>query len=266
MFLPHLFLGDGSHILTALYVQVPYSQPADVQPCLDSSRYFVVRVARGQQNVIVGIGFEERADAFKFKSALQEWEHRRDAQTKAQTFFDEMPAQGDLQLQEGQTIRIDLAGKVKSKAGGEASVAGGGGIGVPSGAVGLGMPAPPPVKAAAPKKKVGDKACFNAETTLLLECYLVILPPIASLQPVGLVPRSMVDAVNGWGCRSISRSLIAAVCPLTSALLSAQPEPIPKCMWDSIHQSRVRTSIYMGCIFWLFWGMIIRGLFLQVAS
>lgn len=131
---------------------MPYQQPADVQPCLDSSRYFVVRIARGQANVIVGLGFEERTDAFKFKSALQEWEHRRDAQHKAQAFFDEMPQQGDLRLQEGQMIRIDLAGKVKSKAGGEASVVGAG-IGAPGAFQGgLGMPA---VAAAKKKEKVG---------------------------------------------------------------------------------------------------------------
>lgn len=122
----------------ALFAAAPYTSPAVVEPAQDSSRFFAVRVVAPQedgkkpQTAILGMGFEDRADAVDFGICLQE--------ARKVLGFDRRPQDGgggkkigvggaagtrkdetieqekekekrDWSLKEGETIKIDIAGK-----------------------------------------------------------------------------------------------------------------------------------------------------------
>lgn len=101
-----------------------------VEPATDSSRYFVLRVEdpTTKRHAFLGMGFDERGDAFDFSAALSDHE-RHVARGKGLTptsgsndasveMSDEIAAlyrsQGDLSLKEGQTIRVNIKTKAKT--------------------------------------------------------------------------------------------------------------------------------------------------------
>lgn len=53
-----------------LFAQVNYASPwTQVEPVLDSSRYFVLRVdGEGGKRAYIGMGFQERGEAFDFQA------------------------------------------------------------------------------------------------------------------------------------------------------------------------------------------------------
>merc|ERR1719464_2475617 len=80
-----------------------------VERVIDSSRYFVLKITNGQRHAFIGLGFEERNDAFDFNCTLSDFKNTwvdRDKQVEENPEAAE-PAK-DLSLKEGQKITINL--------------------------------------------------------------------------------------------------------------------------------------------------------------
>ncbi|KAK8042690.1 hypothetical protein PG994_013173 [Apiospora phragmitis] len=104
-----------------LFAAAPYTTAAVVEPVSDSSRFFAVRVQdEAGRKASLGIGFEERSDAFDFSVALQEarkslgWEQPQNNATgggpkKASEKKEE--EKRDYSLKEGETITVNLPGR-----------------------------------------------------------------------------------------------------------------------------------------------------------
>lgn len=87
-----------------------------VERVLDSSRYFVLKITNGDRHAFIGLGFEDRNDAFDFNCTLSDfkttWVDRE--KEAAQPVQAAGPAK-DLSLKEGQTIKINLPGKSRRR-------------------------------------------------------------------------------------------------------------------------------------------------------
>ncbi|KAK4247952.1 hypothetical protein C7999DRAFT_14096 [Corynascus novoguineensis] len=117
----------------SLFAAAPYTTPATVEPTTDSSRFFAVRVQdpSGKQKATLGVGFEERSEAFDFGVALQEasralsWSQPGSASSSSAAGRQGVGATSaggtkggaraeeekrDLSLKEGETITVNLAG------------------------------------------------------------------------------------------------------------------------------------------------------------
>jgi len=85
---------------------------------LDSSRFFAVVVqGEGGRKAVLGVGFEERSEAFDFSVALQEVrktlgiEDNGKAGGKKVMKEDKVPEKKDFSLKEGQTITVNIGGR-----------------------------------------------------------------------------------------------------------------------------------------------------------
>ena len=106
----------------ALFAAAPYTNPSAVEPALDSSRFFAVAVRDPSgRKATLGVGFEDRSDAFDFSVALQEArkglgivdpaERQREADNKKKKGEeDEGVKKRDLGLKEGETITVSFGG------------------------------------------------------------------------------------------------------------------------------------------------------------
>ncbi|XWX01256.1 hypothetical protein V2A60_009282 [Cordyceps javanica] len=110
-----------------LFAAAPYADPAAVEPAVDSSRFFALTVRdEAGRKAVLGVGFEERPEAFDFAVALQEarkalgWEadgQQRNAggsrtEDKSTTAAEAAAAPPrDYSLKEGETITVNLGGK-----------------------------------------------------------------------------------------------------------------------------------------------------------
>ncbi|KAK0546429.1 hypothetical protein OC846_005273 [Tilletia horrida] len=147
-----------------IFAVAPYDLSGTaVEPVLDSSRYFVLRVESDDPNnagkkrkAYIGMGFLDRSESFDFQVALSEWVRRtRAAKAGPSENTDDSSASTgpsphlpagpkvDLSLKEGATFSIKLpgGGKKIDKAGGVNLLGGsssGGGGGKPF------LPPPPP--------------------------------------------------------------------------------------------------------------------------
>jgi hypothetical protein len=55
-----------------VFAEAPLDNPNAVEAAVDSSRYFVLRVVSGTRHAFIGIGFNDRNEAFDFKTAIEE--------------------------------------------------------------------------------------------------------------------------------------------------------------------------------------------------
>ena len=85
---------------------------------MDSSRFFAVRVqGEGGRKAVLGIGFEERSEAFDFSVALQEVrktlgiEDNGKAGGKKALKEEKVPEKKDFSLKEGETITVNIGGR-----------------------------------------------------------------------------------------------------------------------------------------------------------
>lgn len=98
-----------------LFVAAPFADANVIEPATDSSRFFAVTVRdESNRKAFLGIGFENRPDAFEFSVAVQQaykafgWIQNA-ANDENSTKTDQAPAK-DYSLKEGQTITVNLSG------------------------------------------------------------------------------------------------------------------------------------------------------------
>jgi hypothetical protein len=101
-----------------LFAAAPYTVSSVVEQVLDSSRFFAVRVqGEGGRKAVLGVGFEERSEAFDFSVALQEVrktlgiEDNGKAGGKKVMKEDKVPEKKDFSLKEGETITVNIGGR-----------------------------------------------------------------------------------------------------------------------------------------------------------
>ena len=94
----------------------PYKDGA-VDRCIDSSRYFVLRIENSQgRHMFIGLAFNERNDAFDFNTSLEDSRREKEKEKDAQLSFGgfDQP-QKDYSLKEGEKIRVAVPRVLTSK-------------------------------------------------------------------------------------------------------------------------------------------------------
>ncbi|KAI1651364.1 DUF1681-domain-containing protein [Daldinia loculata] len=103
-----------------LFAAAPYTAAAIVEPVSDSSRFFALRVQDDAgRKATLGVGFEERSEAFDFGVSLQEaqktlgWSSRAGGQAGKKPAVERKDGaeKRDLSLKEGETITVNLPGR-----------------------------------------------------------------------------------------------------------------------------------------------------------
>lgn len=150
-----------------LFAAAPYTVPGAVEQVLDSSRFFAVRVeGEGGRKAVLGIGFEERSEAFDFSVSLQEVRKTLGLEDSAK-YGGKKPAKEDkpvekkdFSLKEGETITVSIGGKGmgRRKQPGEESSKGLSGFSLPpppgGGSTGSLLPPPPSAQEVKAQKRL----------------------------------------------------------------------------------------------------------------
>jgi len=92
---------------SSIFAVCPVKEGA-VDRCVDSSRYFVLRIenANNGQHMFIGVAFNERNDAFDFNISLED-SRREKEQEKNPIKLDLGPGK-DYSLKEGETIKVSI--------------------------------------------------------------------------------------------------------------------------------------------------------------
>ncbi|CAD6448714.1 9c6165d7-8629-4b62-973b-8483d24ce275 [Sclerotinia trifoliorum] len=156
-----------------LFAAAPYTVTEVVEQVLDSSRFFAVRVqGEGGRKAVLGIGFEERSEAFDFSVALQEVrktlgieEQGGGKPTSAgmKKESEKPEVKRDFSLKEGETITVNIGGRGAGRRTprmSEESEKGVGGFSLPPPPVGASMgsflPPPPSAQEVKAKKRLSQ--------------------------------------------------------------------------------------------------------------
>ncbi|RHZ61867.1 hypothetical protein Glove_345g44 [Diversispora epigaea] len=97
-----------------LFAQCPYDPETNsVEPVRDSSRYFVLRIEDSGRHAFIGMGFQERSEAFDFQVTLQDHIKHIKAEKEAaeNAKVAETKPKKDYSLKEGETISINIGHK-----------------------------------------------------------------------------------------------------------------------------------------------------------
>ncbi|KAG0652962.1 Adaptin ear-binding coat-associated 1 [Hyphodiscus hymeniophilus] len=101
-----------------LFAAAPYTIPAVVEQVLDSSRFFALRVqGEGGRKAVLGVGFEERSEAFDFSVSLQEArktlgiDDDGKAGGKKPEKKEKAAEKKDFSLKDGETITVNIGGR-----------------------------------------------------------------------------------------------------------------------------------------------------------
>ncbi|TVY42730.1 Adaptin ear-binding coat-associated protein [Lachnellula occidentalis] len=102
-----------------LFAAAPYTAAGVVEQVLDSSRFFAVRVeGEGGRKAMLGVGFEERSEAFDFSVALQEVrktlgfdDNGQAGGKKGSKEKEKIQEKKDFSLKEGETITVNIGGR-----------------------------------------------------------------------------------------------------------------------------------------------------------
>lgn len=87
-----------------------------VDRCVDSSRYFVLRVENANgQHMFVGMAFNERNDAFDFNTSLED--ARREKEVEKQMATKEVGPSKDYSIKDGQKLHISVGKGASGKRG-----------------------------------------------------------------------------------------------------------------------------------------------------
>ena len=129
-----------------------------VERVTDSSRYFVLKITNGARHAFIGLGFEDRNDAFDFTCALSDfkttWVDRDKSDTTEQSQNQE-PSR-DLSLKEGEKIKINIGGLGAKKRDAKPDAAAGGFE------ISSGFPAPPPPGSSSRRPLAPPPACSTS--------------------------------------------------------------------------------------------------------
>lgn len=111
------FLRATIHLIddkNQVFASCPVTDDAAVEKCLDSGRYFVLRIQNAQgKHAYIGIAFNERNDSFDFNVTLQEHKSECEREDQAKAGITAAPIQHrDFSLKEGEKIRVNIAGSV----------------------------------------------------------------------------------------------------------------------------------------------------------
>jgi hypothetical protein len=149
--------------------QKPENFLSSVEPVIDSSRYFVLKIVdpQSKRHAFIGLGFRERTQASDFNAAIDEHRQYLRRKMEAEAYKDQFAgsaeATKDYSLKEGEKITIQIKKSPNAKGAISASEklkkrmsVGDGKTPVISGS-GLLAP-PPPASAAKPKTTPGDAA------------------------------------------------------------------------------------------------------------
>jgi len=79
-----------------------------VDRCIDSSRYFVLRIENANgRHMFIGMAFNERNDAFDFNTSLEDARREREAAKEAPVKLPVIPSK-DYSIKEGEKIRVNI--------------------------------------------------------------------------------------------------------------------------------------------------------------